>query len=1085
MKNKNEPGSHRALNTYSRRFISLMIGIILLTSTVAYAFDGAPSEGYDSSTAQVVEVEESISVDSVTDDSDNDNNEVIHNPSDENEYEEDCHHTHDDLDDIEEMPYDDEDESNYNYSDTDYDETEEKAYYCNEDEETEKNDIESIASEMVDYAVFISFAEDYTDLEALFIDQGSDYNLLEGVNAVDQHGEPVTPFFVLNDDGFDVDAAFPDNRFIVRYGAIHPATSELFTRERVVYVVVPFVAMHHNNISQQNRTIRTVTFHPQQGSLAHGHQATRQVGQGSTIADDWLDPYLLNQNVLWPRSAPHATRLNSTLVGWWTHPDGPLENAANRFTLPGTPIIDGAGAHPNWSTTVVSQDLDVYAFWVYRVTFYPNTGAGWGTPTTRDVPVTASTLTVGNSGFPSTWSGGNPSPGMVLVEHRPGYIFEGWFDTPNAEGGNEFLHDTIVNANTTLWARWAPDSNNPPTPGPVLPVASRITITNYPSTVNPIAQFPSNPHMGYIGDQVIMFPGLASGWDFVGWAYGDDITFGQSGSVNAGNFISTSLIFTYTKHLANAHIVALWEPQGGGQTHNLTISNYPMGLTHTGQTPAGGIQLQVDDEINLNAGTARVWRDGWATSGIFLGWAYASEVPFGPFTGIGTNRTINFISTNAQFTYTKTHAAETHIVAVWDAQLTASPSITVDLTITNFPTNAVPTGQSPVVGTTSLSAGSNVTLAAGTMPADWVFVGWAYAPYMGGVVAYPRIGGRHTYILNLESDLDLVAVWMPPLNAGGGNNNNVIPPPDSGNNSGGNNSNPGNGDQGDNNNNPGDGDQGGNDSNPGNNNNTPNRPTRPNRPDRPATDDPETTPPSQEDGGDTNEDPLDETDDGDDQPELDDEEYIVLPDAGITVTPPDLDNEIHNEVANDVAPDTNIEEDTPSTENLLDYNLGPIIAAPAPTLNNFENDPVVVLQPENAYEDDPIVVNDDDNSFIDNIVQTITEIPEQVQVIIPPEVRELISMPNILRLALGNPVSLVVTEIIEYEEAASSGTLSPVRLLSGAFNAVFEFFGTVFFFLEGLFGMNAPTDEIAPEAVGVNDIIASSVAHTAQMIMGH
>ncbi|MCL2563638.1 MAG: SpaA isopeptide-forming pilin-related protein [Oscillospiraceae bacterium] len=82
----------------------------------------------------------------------------------------------------------------------------------------------------------IRFAEDGSDFDALFITRNENYNLLEGASAADE-GEISISIFIVDDGGFDIEAEFPYNEFTVTYGARHPVSDELFTRERTVFVV--------------------------------------------------------------------------------------------------------------------------------------------------------------------------------------------------------------------------------------------------------------------------------------------------------------------------------------------------------------------------------------------------------------------------------------------------------------------------------------------------------------------------------------------------------------------------------------------------------------------------------------------------------------------------------------------------------------------------------------------------------------------------------------------------------------------------------------------------------------------------------
>jgi len=96
------------------------------------------------------------------------------------------------------------------------------------------------------HTVSFTFPEDlnnesFDDEVFYFVDQGSAFDLLDGIVAADEIGADVT-VFIICDGGFDIDAEWPYNAFTVVYGAVHPVTLVEFTRDREIVVTVPVVA---------------------------------------------------------------------------------------------------------------------------------------------------------------------------------------------------------------------------------------------------------------------------------------------------------------------------------------------------------------------------------------------------------------------------------------------------------------------------------------------------------------------------------------------------------------------------------------------------------------------------------------------------------------------------------------------------------------------------------------------------------------------------------------------------------------------------------------------------------------------------
>jgi len=761
----------------------------------------------------------------------------------------------------------------------------------------------------------ISFDEDGNNEEVQFIRGDQSYDLLVGVSASDQYGNPVTPVFVVDGGGFDINAEYPNNQFTITYGVIHSNSNELFTRDRVVYVVMPSIqprmgvtvifdnnhpnaltlegnhtrlatlsigninnliqfTVGQNNMPMQptragyvfkewnmlqngngntftgttnllshfpgsvtvyaqwerQEVVYTVTFHPEQGTLGSGHQNTREVRRNEGISDAWLYPSLLNRNVLWPRSAPQAVRANTTLEGWWTQPNGPLGKNNTRFASPGTPVTESLTAHqanPNWSNTPVAQNMDVYAFWVYSVTF-DNNHSGTS-PLIRHIPISTSPSTVGENGFLDSWAYDSLPVGMPNNPTRPGYRFAGWFNTPQPTGGTAFFYDTEVTANMTVWARWTAEpevtfnANGGNWAGVTQPQTRVVPLKNGNIFNSPDVNMPEDP----VRDKYV----------FVGWWYEsneqptafsnntnvtDDITVYARWEpyvlvkldANGGSLIGADQQYRRIPiGMSNRDMVAVWIRQGRiwPALNGNAVSRD--GFLFAGfNTESNGTGDMFDADTQVVNGDGPIltiyaqWRtDGYhltvsnfpnevvpvgqspsgatlnfvgdqinLTAGVypgwdFLGWAYA-PIPIGI--------AVNFISTDANYTYTKS-AGDTNIIALWESQgggITSAPN----LTISNFPATVTPVGQSPV-GNDVISISSQINLVSGDAK-GWTFLGWAYAPVASGSVAYISNSNNYTYTKTLNAT-HIVAVWGNQSNDPGQPNSydltisHLFPPP--------------------------------------------------------------------------------------------------------------------------------------------------------------------------------------------------------------------------------------------------------------------------------------------------------------------
>jgi uncharacterized repeat protein (TIGR02543 family) len=119
----------------------------------------------------------------------------------------------------------------------------------------------------------------------------------------------------------------------------------------------------------------------------------------------------------------------------------PQEPARNGYVFAGWYTQQKGGGTPFIGTTVVTENITVYARWtaLYTVTFDAD-GAHGGTPATQ-------TKTV--------MSGASIGSAMPQEPTRSGYVFDGWYTQQNG-GGSEFAASTAVTGNITVYAQWLP-----------------------------------------------------------------------------------------------------------------------------------------------------------------------------------------------------------------------------------------------------------------------------------------------------------------------------------------------------------------------------------------------------------------------------------------------------------------------------------------------------------------------------------------------------------------------------------------------------------------------------------------------------
>jgi len=156
--------------------------------------------------------------------------------------------------------------------------------------------------------------------------------------------------------------------------------------------------------AQWNTYSYTVTFNGQ-GANTEASPATKTVASPATMVDALP-------------SAPEKIGYN--FAGWYTDTNG----NGTEFT----------------ATTTVTTDITVYAYWTenpaYTVTYNSQSATTPANPATQTV--LSPTYTVGT---------------LPADPARSGYIFSGWFTDTNGNG-TEFLADTVVTGNITVYAYW-------------------------------------------------------------------------------------------------------------------------------------------------------------------------------------------------------------------------------------------------------------------------------------------------------------------------------------------------------------------------------------------------------------------------------------------------------------------------------------------------------------------------------------------------------------------------------------------------------------------------------------------------------
>lgn len=229
---------------------------------------------------------------------------------------------------------------------------------------------------------------------------------------------------------------------------------------------------------------------------------------------------------------PTPSRATDTLDIGGTFPTLPTVPSITGWTFNGWYTSAIGGTKINSGDTVTqTSDFTLYAHWTpntYTVTLNPNGGSS------------------GTSSVTATYSSAMPSATMPT---RPGYTFQGFYDTSSSTGGNQYYTLSGASArtwdktyNATLYARWTPNkytvifnANGGETPSP-----SSKTVT-YKSTYGTLATV---SRLGY---------------GFLGW-FTDPTSGTKVNSTDTYNIIGNQTLYA---HWIGNELVVTYDPNGG------------------------------------------------------------------------------------------------------------------------------------------------------------------------------------------------------------------------------------------------------------------------------------------------------------------------------------------------------------------------------------------------------------------------------------------------------------------------------------------------------------------------------------------
>ncbi|MCL2840204.1 MAG: SHIRT domain-containing protein [Defluviitaleaceae bacterium] len=424
---------------------------------------------------------------------------------------------------------------------------------------------------------------------------------------------------------------------------------------------------------------------------------------------------------------PAATPTTAGTAGLTIAPYPTTTSLTNAAGVMGTWTFDGWN-HPTITTspfTMPNSNVTFTGTWTFtpaqfNVTY---TVTGIEPSVVANMPAASTSVAAGTTGVVIA-----PSPTTTSTTNGAGvqgaWTFSGWFNA--TVSSSPF---TMPNNNVAFTGYWTftPDTFDVTytvtgvEPAVVTGMPPALTTLNAGTTGVVIAASP-------ITTSNTNTVGVQGTWTFSGWS---------NATITSSPFIMPNHDVAFTGYW-------IFTPD----TFNLTINNLPNAIgIPSGQTPSG--IMNAGDTITLVQGTNPI-------NFVFMGWVRGATLPalgsdLSSFAGtIYLTRT--FTMPNESLTYT----------AIWGDGTYVGLPTNDNLTINNLPNNIGPhVGQT---ATGSVVVSTDITLAEGTAPADFVFMGWvrgATLPALGsdlssfaGTVYYPT----RTFTMPNEA-ITYTAIW--------------------------------------------------------------------------------------------------------------------------------------------------------------------------------------------------------------------------------------------------------------------------------------------------------------------------------------
>jgi uncharacterized repeat protein (TIGR02543 family) len=329
--------------------------------------------------------------------------------------------------------------------------------------------------------------------------------------------------------------------------------------------------------------------------------ANTPVTSSITVYARWMVTYTVTFN----KNAADATDANpatKTVTAPKTTVETlPVAPARTGYTFAGWYNTEAeTGGTQFQANTPVTSNTTVYARWtanIYTVTFNKNAAdAVDANPTTKTVTVPATNV------------------GTLPAEPtRTGYTFAGWYTVQAATGGTQFLGNTAVTSNTTVYARWTANiytvtfNKNADDATNANPTTKTVTV---PATT--VGTLPAEP--------------TRAGYTFAGWWDIQAVTGGTQFLGNTTVTSSTTVYARWTVIPPNSYIVTFNKNAADAVDANpttktvtapkTTVETLPTEPTRTGYTFAGwytvqavngGTQFQANTPVTVNITVYARW----------------------------------------------------------------------------------------------------------------------------------------------------------------------------------------------------------------------------------------------------------------------------------------------------------------------------------------------------------------------------------------------------------------------------------------------------------------------------------------------